>query len=143
MVFVRRALGLVQTIFFSSDFTLRSHAKMREKKDFTFEVFSFSAICFSPLLCFLVQSVLAAETAVLVHLKSVGIIFLVFLSVIIPLLAFAACESDLYSHCSVPPVYSDIVREFGDKVASTFLRGILRPSDKAQKKNPQSEVVIL
>ena len=54
------------------------------------------------------NSVFAAEAAILVHLKSVGIIFLVLLCVIIPLLAFAACESDLYSHCSVPPVYSDI-----------------------------------
>ena len=53
------------------------------------------------------QSVLAAEAAVLVHLKSVGIIFLVLLCVIIPLLAFAACESDFYSHFSAPPVYSD------------------------------------
>ena len=48
--------------------------------------------------------VLAAETAVLVHLESVGIVFLVLLCVVIALLAFTARESDLYSHCSVPPV---------------------------------------
>ena len=52
----------------------------------------------SKLLCFLVQGVLAAETAVLVKFESVGIIFLILHSVIVALFAFAACKSDLYSH---------------------------------------------
>ena len=50
------------------------------------------------LLCFLVQGVLLAETAVLVELKSVGVILLVLLGFVIALLAFAASKSDLNSH---------------------------------------------
>ena len=41
---------------------------------------------------------LAAETAELVHFKSVRIIFLIFLCVIIPLLALSAGECDFDSH---------------------------------------------
>ena len=50
------------------------------------------------LLCFLVQGVLLAETAVLVELKSVGVILLVLLGFVIALLAFAASKSNLNSH---------------------------------------------
>ena len=50
------------------------------------------------------QSVLAAETAVLFHLKSVRIVLLVFLCVIISLLALGACEGNFDSHnLSAPP----------------------------------------
>ncbi len=41
---------------------------------------------------------LAAEFAVLVHFKSVGVILFVFLCVVVSLLAFTACECDLNSH---------------------------------------------
>lgn len=44
------------------------------------------------------QSVLAAETAILIHFESVGIVLFVFLRIVVTLLAFAASESDLYSH---------------------------------------------
>ena len=44
------------------------------------------------------QGVLAAETAILVHLKSVRIILLVFNCVIVALLAFGAGKSDFNSH---------------------------------------------
>ena len=50
------------------------------------------------------QGVLTAEAAVLVHLKSVGIVLLVLLRVVISLLALTARESDLNSHYSAPPV---------------------------------------
>ncbi len=50
------------------------------------------------LLCFLVQGVLLAETAVLVELKSVGVILLVLLGFVIALLAFATSKSNLNSH---------------------------------------------
>ena len=50
------------------------------------------------LLCFLVQGVLLAETAVLVELKSVGVILLILLGFVIALLAFAASKSNLNSH---------------------------------------------
>ncbi len=44
------------------------------------------------------QSVLTTESAVLVHLKSVRIVFLVFLGVVVSLLALTARQSDLNSH---------------------------------------------
>lgn len=44
------------------------------------------------------QGVLAAETAVLLKLKSVGIVLLVFLCVIIPLLALGAGQCNFDSH---------------------------------------------
>ena len=44
------------------------------------------------------ERVLVAETAVLVHLKSVGIVFLVLLGLVVSLLALAARQGDLYSH---------------------------------------------
>ena len=44
------------------------------------------------------ESMLAAEAAVLVHLKTIRIIFLVLHRIVVALLAFAAGESDLNSH---------------------------------------------
>ena len=44
------------------------------------------------------QSVLVAETAVLVHLKSVGIVLLVLLGLVVSLLALAAYQGNLNSH---------------------------------------------
>ncbi len=41
---------------------------------------------------------LAAEFAVLVHFKSVGVILFVFLCVVVSLLALAACQCDFNSH---------------------------------------------
>lgn len=41
---------------------------------------------------------LTAEAAILIHLESVGIVFLVLLRIVITLLALRAGESDLYSH---------------------------------------------
>ena len=46
---------------------------------------------------------LTAEAAILIHLESVGIVFLVLLRIVVTLLAFASGESDLYSHVSAPP----------------------------------------
>ena len=46
---------------------------------------------------------LTAEAAILIHLESVGIVFLVLLRIVVTLLALAAGESDLYSHVSAPP----------------------------------------
>jgi hypothetical protein len=50
------------------------------------------------LLGFLVKRVLAAELAILLHFKSVGIVLLVFGCVIVSLLAFRAGESDFDAH---------------------------------------------
>ena len=47
---------------------------------------------------FLVQRVLAAEAAVLVHFQSVGIVLLVLHGVVVALLAFGTSQSDLDSH---------------------------------------------
>ncbi len=41
---------------------------------------------------------LSAKSAILVHLESVGGIFLVFHCVVVALLALCACKSDLNSH---------------------------------------------
>ena len=41
---------------------------------------------------------LLAESAILLHLKSVGVILLVLDSVVISLLAFCTCQCDLNSH---------------------------------------------
>ena len=43
------------------------------------------------------QSMLSAKTAILIHFKSVRVILLVFLSIVVSLLAFAADKCDLYS----------------------------------------------
>lgn len=50
------------------------------------------------LLGFLVQGVLSAEPAVLVHFKSVRVVLLVFHSVVVALLAFGASKCDFNSH---------------------------------------------
>ena len=52
----------------------------------------------SSLLGFFVESVLAAELAVLVHFDSVRVILLVFLGVVIALLALSACQCNFNSH---------------------------------------------
>ena len=44
------------------------------------------------------NGVLSAELAILVHLKSVRIVFLVFHCVVIALLALSTSECDFYSH---------------------------------------------
>jgi hypothetical protein len=46
-----------------------------------------------------VQGVLAAETAVLVELKTIGIVLFVLERIVISLLAFGAGQSDLNAHC--------------------------------------------
>ena len=46
---------------------------------------------------------LTAEAAILIHLESVGIVFLVLLGLVVSLLALAARQGDLYSHVSAPP----------------------------------------
>ena len=44
------------------------------------------------------QSVLPAETAILVELKTIGIVLLVLESVVVSLLAFGASQRDLNAH---------------------------------------------
>jgi hypothetical protein len=46
-----------------------------------------------------VKRVLAAETAVLVELQTIGVVLLVLERVVISLLAFGAGQSDLNAHC--------------------------------------------
>ena len=47
---------------------------------------------------------LLAETAILLHLETVGIVLLVLLLVVVALLAFGASQGDFDSHCSAPPL---------------------------------------
>ena len=42
---------------------------------------------------------LLAESAILLHLKAIGVILLVLHGVVVSLLAFVASERDLHSHC--------------------------------------------
>ena len=44
------------------------------------------------------QSMLTAESAVLVHFKSVGIVLLVLHGVVVALFALSACQNNFYSH---------------------------------------------
>ena len=50
------------------------------------------------LLRFLMKRMLAAETAVFLEFKSVGIVFLVLLGIVVSLLALTARQCDLNSH---------------------------------------------
>ena len=52
---------------------------------------------------FSVQRVLAAETAILVHFETIGIVLFVLFRIVVTLFAFTASESDLDSHLSAPP----------------------------------------
>lgn len=51
------------------------------------------------LLGFLVDGVLVAESAMLLHFDSVGIIFLVLLGNIVPALALGTSQGDFHTHC--------------------------------------------
>ena len=53
---------------------------------------------------FAVKGMLLAETAILLHLKTVRRVFLVLLLVVVALLALRAGQGDLDSHCSAPPL---------------------------------------
>ena len=50
------------------------------------------------LFAFLVKSVFPTEPAVLIHLKSIGVILLILFGLIVPLLALAANQSNLNPH---------------------------------------------
>jgi hypothetical protein len=47
---------------------------------------------------------LLAETAILVHFKTVGVIFLVLERIVVALLAILASKSDLCTHKTAPPI---------------------------------------
>ena len=49
------------------------------------------------------DSVLLAESAILLHFETVRVVLLVLHRVVVSLLAFVASERDLDSHCSAPP----------------------------------------
>jgi len=50
------------------------------------------------------KCVFFAESAILVHLKSVGVVLFVFHCVVISLLTFCTSKCNLYAHYSAPPV---------------------------------------
>ena len=85
------------------------------------------------LLCFLMKCVLFAESAVLVHLKSVGVILLVLLGFVIALLAFAASKSNLNSHFGTSYfIYPSLAG-----IASLYLKERFPTAQKkAHKKKP-------
>ena len=85
----------------------------------------------------------AAETAILHEFKSVGVVFLVFLCVIVTLFAFAAGKSNFNSH------YRHLLENFGAGKPHRFVppsvSGAAFPRHDrtagAQKKNPLPEVI--
>ena len=46
---------------------------------------------------------LTAKTAILVELKTIGIVLLVLERIVVSLLALGACKCDLYAHGIYPP----------------------------------------
>ena len=52
------------------------------------------------------QSRLAAESAILVHLETIGVVLLVLHSVVVSLLALRACHSDLHAHYLFTSVFA-------------------------------------
>jgi hypothetical protein len=51
-----------------------------------------------------VNRVLLAETAVLLHLKTIGVVLLVLRGVVVALLALGAGQSDFNGHLLAPPL---------------------------------------
>ena len=87
------------------------------------------------------ESMLAAEAAILVHLKTIRIVLLVLHRVVIALLAFAAGESDLDSHGRHLLINSERGSVDAARWPRTSLGG--RGCVGTQKKNPLREVRIL
>ena len=81
------------------------------------------------------QSMLAAETAVFVHLETVGIILLVLLRLVVSLLALTARQCDLNSHNGT----SCLIYKFAAYAARTSLKRVFF----CTKKKPLAEVELL
>ena len=67
------------------------------------------------LLRLVVDSVLLAESAILLHLKTIGVILLVFHSVVVSLLALGASQSDFNTHngtsLNLPPCITPAMKD--------------------------------
>ena len=61
-------------------------------------LFDFCHYLWASLLRLVVSSVLSAESAVLLHFETVGVILLVFHGVVVSLLALRTSQSDFYAH---------------------------------------------
>jgi hypothetical protein len=72
---------------------------------------------------------LSAEAAILFHLKTVGVIFFVFLGVVIALFALRAGQCNFHSHFSAPPL-----------IASLFVRRHI-PKNAHKKINLQKRYI--
>ena len=66
---------------------------------FCHDVHPFYGVTCTALLRLGMDSMLPAESAILLHLKAIGVILLVLHGVVVSLLAFVASERDLHSHC--------------------------------------------
>ena len=53
---------------------------------------------------FAVKGMLLAETAILLHLKTIGVVLLVLRGVVVALLALGAGQSDFNGHLLTPPL---------------------------------------
>ena len=84
------------------------------------------------------QSVLAAESAILFHFKSVGIVLFVFLGIVVSLLALGTNECDLISHIGTSVLDSERKKAFplmfASLVYARLKRAIWRKTPR--KKSP-------
>jgi hypothetical protein len=98
------------TTFFSSLFVSRKNLAMLAPKPFILATkpgfFSVLSAMMRPpfLLRLAVNRVLLAETAVLLHLKTIGVVLLVLRGVVVALLALGAGQSDFNGHLLTPPL---------------------------------------
>jgi hypothetical protein len=92
------------------------------------------------LLGLVVNGVLLAESAILLHLETVGVILLVLHGVVVSLLALRASQSDFYAHngtsLNTASLYHPAQRKFRKRSTTNYRPGL----KKAHKKSPFSQV---
>ena len=91
---------------------------------------------------FAVKGMLLAETAILAHFQSVGIVFLVLHRVVVSLLALVASQSNLHAHLTHLLIRLGCPTARGQPFAS-LLRSFSPPTEakSAQKKSTHSQVL--
>ena len=76
------------------------------------------------------QGVLTAETAVLVHLETIGIVLLVLFRLVVSLLALTACQCDFNSHDGTSRFTENIIAFTKVKVNASLSEQWHKATDK-------------
>ena len=97
-VFFSTCCGVGQTTFFSSLRSSRKYLQMAPQVLLNQFSFLTSAIGAASLLGLVVNGVLSAESAVLLHFETVRVVLLVLHGVVVSLLALGASQSDFNAH---------------------------------------------